>query len=77
MSESIEAARIAQSPRFSSRCALLATKTAIAVAYGYASREDLTNAGPDRLLDTPADLAAWCRAQAADPTTAPEPSTTS
>jgi hypothetical protein len=33
MSESIEAARIAQSPRFSSRCALLAMKTAIAVAY--------------------------------------------
>ncbi|KOT46746.1 hypothetical protein ADK41_00580 [Streptomyces caelestis] len=50
--------------------------TAIAVAYGYASREDLTRAEPARLLDTPADLAAWCRIQAAGHTTAPEPSTT-
>ena len=48
---------------------------AIAVAYGYASREDLISAEPDRLLGTPADLAAWCQAQAAGPTTAPEPST--
>ncbi|MEU7316509.1 hypothetical protein [Streptomyces sp. NPDC007083] len=37
------------------------------VAYGYASREDLRAARPDRLLDTPADLAAWCRAQATGP----------
>ncbi|MFI2906817.1 HAD family hydrolase [Streptomyces sp. PDY-4] len=50
--------------------------TAIAVAYGYASREDLTRAEPARLLGTPADLATWCRAQTAGPTTAPEPSTT-
>ncbi|MFE9974016.1 HAD family hydrolase [Streptomyces hirsutus] len=37
--------------------------TAIAVAYGYASREDLTADEPDLLLVTPADLATWCRAQ--------------
>ncbi|BAU88082.1 hydrolase [Streptomyces laurentii] len=34
---------------------------AIAVAYGYANADDLTAAGPDLVLHTPADLAAWCR----------------
>ncbi|MCL3998891.1 HAD family hydrolase [Streptomyces lavenduligriseus] len=43
------------------RHARAAGLTPVAVAYGYASREDLTAAGPDQLLDTPADLAAWCR----------------
>ncbi|MDN3260827.1 HAD hydrolase-like protein [Streptomyces sp. CSDS2] len=43
------------------RHARAAGLTPVAVAYGYASREDLTAAGPDHLLDTPADLAAWCR----------------
>ncbi|MFD7323946.1 HAD family hydrolase [Streptomyces sp. NPDC059875] len=52
--------------------------TAIAVAYGYASREDLTAARPDHLLATPADLAAWCRVPSAGvaPTTEPVPSRT-
>lgn len=36
---------------------------AIAVAYGYAGLDDLTGAEPDRLLTTPADVAAWCQAQ--------------
>ncbi|MFI5986962.1 HAD family hydrolase [Streptomyces sp. NPDC051555] len=36
---------------------------AVAVAYGYASEADLKAAGPEHLLATPADLAAWCRSQ--------------
>ncbi|WP_030230364.1 HAD family hydrolase [Streptomyces sp. NRRL S-350] len=36
--------------------------TAIAVAYGYASREDLAAAVPERILSTPGDLAAYCQA---------------
>lgn len=55
------------------RHAHAAELTAIAVAYGYASREDLTAAVPHLLLDTPADLAAYCRAQTGDPDTAPAP----
>lgn len=47
--------------------------TAVAVAYGYASCEDLAAAGPDRLLATPSDLAAWCRAHTADQDPAPPP----
>ncbi|CAL9587403.1 Phosphoglycolate phosphatase [Streptomyces sp. enrichment culture] len=47
--------------------------TAIAVAYGYASREDLSAAGPDRILATPADLAAWCRAHTGAQGAAPAP----
>ncbi|MDH6145859.1 MULTISPECIES: HAD family hydrolase [Kitasatospora] len=35
----------------------------VAVAYGYADLADLTAAAPDHLLTTPAELAAWCRAQ--------------
>ncbi|WP_435598455.1 HAD family hydrolase [Streptomyces anulatus] len=46
----------------------------IAVAYGYASREDLTTAGPDRILTTPADLAAYCRAHPPGRYSAPAPS---
>ena len=38
--------------------------TAIAVAYGYAGREDLLASRPEHLLATPADLAAWCLGQA-------------
>ena len=38
---------------------------AVAVAYGYAGCDDLTAAGPDHLLATPAALAAWCRSQPA------------
>ncbi|MFD6334852.1 HAD family hydrolase [Streptomyces niveus] len=48
------------------RHARAASLTAIAVAYGYASRQDLTAARPDHLLATPADLAAWCRTQPAN-----------
>ncbi|MHC3393903.1 HAD family hydrolase [Streptomyces lavendulocolor] len=55
------------------RHARAAGLTAIAVAYGYASREDLAAAGPDLILDTPADLAAWCRAHAGAPGPAPAP----
>jgi phosphoglycolate phosphatase-like HAD superfamily hydrolase len=57
------------------RHARAAGLTAVAVAYGYASREDLVAAGPDRLMDTPADLAAWCHAQTSgnDPVPAPRP----
>ncbi|GAB3120822.1 hypothetical protein GCM10027160_37460 [Streptomyces calidiresistens] len=47
--------------------------SAIAVAYGYASREDLAAAGPDRILATPADLAAWCRAHTGARGVAPAP----
>ncbi|MFJ1662422.1 HAD family hydrolase [Streptomyces anthocyanicus] len=50
--------------------------TAIAVAYGYASCEDLNAARPDRLLNTPADLAAWCRAHPAGPNPPPADRTT-
>ncbi|MGW6602614.1 HAD family hydrolase [Streptomyces sp. NPDC055036] len=50
--------------------------TAIAVAYGYASREDVTAARPDRILDTPADLAAWCQAHTAPQGPAPAPART-
>ncbi|MEU3553321.1 nucleoside monophosphate kinase [Streptomyces fragilis] len=39
---------------------------AVAVAYGYAGRDDLVTSEPDHLLATPADLSAWCRAQIAD-----------
>ncbi|MEU7028894.1 HAD hydrolase-like protein [Streptomyces sp. NPDC046275] len=55
------------------RHAHAAELTAIAVAYGYASREDLTAAVPHLLLETPADLAAWCRAHTGDPDPAPAP----
>lgn len=55
------------------RHARAAGLTAIAVAYGYASREDLAAAGPDLLLATPADLAAWCRADTGAPGPAPAP----
>ncbi|MFF8617946.1 HAD family hydrolase [Streptomyces sp. NPDC015350] len=47
--------------------------TAIAVAYGYASRKDLTAAGPDRILAAPADLAAWCRTRTTGQEPAPAP----
>ncbi|GHG12136.1 HAD family hydrolase [Streptomyces filamentosus] len=33
---------------------------AIAVSYGYADIADLTTAGPDLVLHTPAELATWC-----------------
>ncbi len=50
---------------------------AIAVTYGYASHEDLSAASPDRILATPADLAAWCRAHTAPqgPASTPAPTT--
>jgi phosphoglycolate phosphatase-like HAD superfamily hydrolase len=53
------------------RHAHAAELTAIAVAYGYASREDLTAAVPHLLLATPADLAAWCQAQTSGEDPAP------
>ncbi|GLX22505.1 HAD family hydrolase [Streptomyces lavendulae] len=37
--------------------------SAIAVAYGYASREDLAAAAPERILSSPGDLAAYCQAR--------------
>ncbi|WP_435057709.1 HAD family hydrolase [Streptomyces sp. bgisy060] len=58
------------------RHARAAGLSAVAVAYGYASREDLNAARPDRLLDTPADLAAWCRAHPAGPNPSPVDRTT-
>ncbi|KUN17619.1 hypothetical protein AQJ11_37795 [Streptomyces corchorusii] len=50
--------------------------TAIAVAYGYASRDDLTAAAPDRILANPADLAAYCQARITGRHPAPAPSRT-